>query len=616
MWIRTVFLLLLALSLPMPRAAAQRYVVYDLGPGTAFAINNQSQVVGDTGPFLWQNGMRSSLGNSGTAFAINNLGQIAGQANGHAFFYDGTTIYDLGTFGGATSVAYGLNDGGQITGMSMSAPDSQGNQYMRAFLHSGSGSLDPVLDDIGTLGGTTAYSMALNNAGQVAGAATTADGSTHAFFYDGTMHDLGTLPGGTYSEACAMNASGIVTGNALPAQGNYHAFMYNPALTPSFVDLGAITGGTDGYASAVNSAGLVAGYSEADGGVTEHGFVWDSTHGVRDLNKLLDPATGTGWTISWVYGINDAGQIVGTGFRNGVQEAFLLSPFALSSLTLTPSTVPGSKNVTGKVALSAPAPIAITVVLSNTNPAASAPSSLTIPQGASSKTFAITTTPVASSTTGTITATYLGANLSRTLTVAPPGPTKIGFSLNPVTGGTKTVTGKVTLQTPAAVDTSVTLSVLSGSEAIASLPASVTVPANTSFATFPITTNPVASLTPVQIQATVNGGSLTGTLNVRAPVPMSVAISPNPVPGGGSASVTVGLDAVPIADVAVTLTSNNPIVTFPGGVTTTTVTIPAGNKTYTFAGIISTISPASSTKVTISASADGVTKSSFLTVNQ
>src|SRR5262249_51645833 len=49
-----------------------------------------------------------------------------------------------------------------------------------------------------------------------------------------------------------------------------------------------------------------------------------------DLNSLL-PAN-SGWTLTAAYGLNDAGQIVGTGTYNGDPSAFLLTPTSLSSV--------------------------------------------------------------------------------------------------------------------------------------------------------------------------------------------------------------------------------------------------------------------------------------------
>ena len=43
-----------------------------------------------------------------------------------------------------------------------------------------------------------------------------------------------------------------------------------------------------------------------------------------DLNTLLP--TGSGWELAGAYGINDLGQIVGSGSINGQGHAFLMTP--------------------------------------------------------------------------------------------------------------------------------------------------------------------------------------------------------------------------------------------------------------------------------------------------
>lgn len=45
---------------------------------------------------------------------------------------------------------------------------------------------------------------------------------------------------------------------------------------------------------------------------------------MSDLNNLIDP--GSGWTLTGAYGINDSGQIVGSGLINDQQHAFVMSP--------------------------------------------------------------------------------------------------------------------------------------------------------------------------------------------------------------------------------------------------------------------------------------------------
>src|SRR6185503_2738093 len=94
-------------------------------------------------------------------------------------------MQNLGTLGGTESLAFMINEAGDVLGDSLIA----GNQYYRSFiLRNG------LMTDLGTLGGNwnTAYDM--NNLGHVVGEAETAAGTTMPFIWrNGVMTDLNTL---------------------------------------------------------------------------------------------------------------------------------------------------------------------------------------------------------------------------------------------------------------------------------------------------------------------------------------------------------------------------------------------------------------------------------------
>ena len=96
-------------------------------------------------------------------------------------------------------------------------------------------------------------------------------------------------------------------------------------------------------------------------------------------------------------------------------------PPTLSSLTLNPTSVVGGlQSSTGTVTLSAPAPAGgATVLLSSSNGAASVPSSVFVPAGATSATFTVNTSIVLISTSATISASYNGTTRTATLGVLP-----------------------------------------------------------------------------------------------------------------------------------------------------------------------------------------------------
>ena len=77
------------------------------------------------------------------------------------------------------------------------------------------------MTDLGTLGGVTVSAHGINDAGQVVGESDTAAGAQHAFITGPNgvgMTDLGTL-GGDYSDAYGINDAGQVVGWSDTAAG-------------------------------------------------------------------------------------------------------------------------------------------------------------------------------------------------------------------------------------------------------------------------------------------------------------------------------------------------------------------------------------------------------------
>lgn len=78
-----------------------------------------------------------------------------------------------------------------------------------------------------------------------------------------------------------------------------------------------------GEAVSINNFGEVVGGGVRIGSPDAHSFIWKN--GVMsDLNDLVVP--NSGWVFFGANAINDSGQIAGTGYLNGVQKAFLLTP--------------------------------------------------------------------------------------------------------------------------------------------------------------------------------------------------------------------------------------------------------------------------------------------------
>jgi probable HAF family extracellular repeat protein len=237
----------------------------------------------------------------------------------------------------------GINNRGQIALWASGATNDRALRYTP----------DLGLQDLGSLGGgDSGVRGGINLSGQVAGSSDRGNGTTGAYRYsDGVgMIDLGTL-GGANSYGHDINDAGSVTGRAQAADGIFHAFLYQDGV--GMVDLGA------GAGYAVNNRGVVAGFAngwilpvlyvdetvlhlpkgfsfgpyslndlnDANVMVGEAGsraFIGTLEEGVIDLNTLIDPDSG--WILTRAYGINNLGQIVGSGSFEGRGMAVLLNP--------------------------------------------------------------------------------------------------------------------------------------------------------------------------------------------------------------------------------------------------------------------------------------------------
>ncbi|MGA8607830.1 MAG: hypothetical protein WB616_13160 [Candidatus Sulfotelmatobacter sp.] len=335
----------------------QNGIVTDLGtlPGAdncsgANGINARGEIVGSsenaeidplTGvnqsrPVRWKDGQIADLGTlggyEGTANSINNRGQVAGTATNaiadplacfglgtqcRAFLWQDGVMKDLGTLGGPDALAVLINERGQIAGM---ANTSSSPSPACGFLPL---TTDPFLwqngkmTDLGTLGGTCGFPLALNNRGQVIGASNLAgDLTAHAFLWpgtDGKMQDLGTL-GGSFSNANAINEKGDVVGysNVL-GDGSELAFLWRGGV---LTNLGSLDGDPCSTANAINSKGQVVGISTAtcDYSTGRRAFLWEKGSMV-DLNALIPPESGMQLTLAET--INDRGEIAVNGTPSG-----------------------------------------------------------------------------------------------------------------------------------------------------------------------------------------------------------------------------------------------------------------------------------------------------------
>jgi hypothetical protein len=154
------------------------------------------------------------------------------------------------------------------------------------------------------------------------------------------------------------------------------------------------------------------------------------------------------------------------------------------------------------------------VTLSSDTSAASIPAKVTIPSGATSSSFSIASSPVSAKTVATINASR-GASLSATITLNPAGLSGLEVSTAKVKiNGSALAT--VTLDSPAGPQGAI-IALASSNAGVASVPATVIVPAGAKSAAFNITAGTISTETAVTISATLNGVTKTVPISVVVP---------------------------------------------------------------------------------------------------
>jgi probable HAF family extracellular repeat protein len=280
------------------------------------------------------------------AFAINDSGQVVGYADSgggrRAFLHSGSgplvSTDNLGTLGGPSSYVFshGINNSGQVAGYS----SISGNSGYHAFRTAANQPINPATDDLGTLVSGASLAFAINDSGQVVGRSEAIGGyyDNHAFRtapnspINPAIDDLGTF-GGSQSVALDINNSGQVVGwadTSISVDGDQvrMAFLHSGSGPLVSTDnLGTLGVDQTSMATAINNLGTVVGVCNPIhyyGGPTQRAFIYRAGGPMQDLNSLI--SQDSGWVLTYASDINDLGQIVGQGLLGGQNRAFRLDP--------------------------------------------------------------------------------------------------------------------------------------------------------------------------------------------------------------------------------------------------------------------------------------------------
>lgn len=310
-------------------------------------------------------------GSSSQAYGINDAGQVVGKADTssgfrHAFLWDQGTMNDLGTVDGYSySSAYKINNVGQVIGSASIELEPAPDSPILALLWDQGAQNSP--QDLGSLGGNRSDPIGINNRGDVVGLSSLDDSTYYrAFLWSkGNMRNLGTLPntGGCSPYPFFIFGTSINNKRQIVGQSENCAFLWERGtmraissdwFAPRDInERGQVVGqGSEGatlwtlsdgtkkslgtlgppntyisWAHAINNRGrIVGGTYGFDGFVPSnpyHAFLWTNDT-IKDLNSLI-PAD-SGWELQTAQDINNFGKIVGYGKHNGQTKAFLLTP--------------------------------------------------------------------------------------------------------------------------------------------------------------------------------------------------------------------------------------------------------------------------------------------------
>jgi len=246
--------------------------------------------------------------------------------------------------GAGNSVAYGINDQGEIAGayntttaqrpfrsvrrvgfqeLALPAGSNGGIAFAMNELGeaagyvSGTAGIRPAwwtrrgeVQVLQSAGNAPAQALDLNDRGDVVGVSGREPQAAVLWRLKGGIFRLGTLPGFTHSQAVAISENGSIAGlatgvGAFPNRSR--AVLWQPGGL-AIQDLGVLAGGTDSRARDVNNRGEVVGRSTSTQG--SRAFIWTAATGMLDLNTVV-PVPGLVMTDA--LSVNKRGDILVMG---------------------------------------------------------------------------------------------------------------------------------------------------------------------------------------------------------------------------------------------------------------------------------------------------------------
>ena len=453
-------------------------------------------------------------------------------------------------------------------------------------------------------GGSSTATVTLNGPAGPGGSQVSVTSSSSSATVPATV----TISAGATSATLAIATSPVTTAVsatitcALGGETKSATLTINPAgLASLTVSPASVVGGN-------SSTGTAALNGPAPAGGTSISLASNSTNSTApaSVSVAAGASSATFAIMTTAVPSNTTATITGT--LGAVQKSATLTidAAAIIGLTVSPTSVIGGNSSTGTVTLNGTAPHGgMSCSLASGSTSAIVPSSVTVPDGASSATFPIETLGVSTAVNATITASQGTVSKTATLTVVPAVLSNLTVSPTTVVGGTS-ASGTVTLS-GLAPSGGLILS-LGSSTSDVKVPPSVTIASGTLSASFPISTTSVSSSVSATITATQGGTSKVAILTVNPLALASLSLYPVSVTGGSTSTGTVMLNgpAGP-GGVVVALASSLTAATCPSS-----VTISAGQSNASFT--VATSAVKAQVSVTITAKLNSVSQTANLMI--
>lgn len=309
--------------------------------GTSLLTGNQQRRA-----FIWRAGEMEDLGtlgggHSSNSWPPNDRGEVAGNAElatadplsadicgfgtdraCRGYVWRDGSMRSLPSLGGSNSLAAAINNRGQVFGAAETEQLTDCGYLPRQFLPVvwERFAVAQVLPLVGDDQNGSAYTG--NRRGQIIGFTERCNANAHAVMWqDGVAIDLGNL-GGTTAYAFGINERGQVTGfSTLADESLFHAFLWKGG---AMADIGTLPGDVASIGNTISDDGVIVGDS-FDSAFNSRAFVWKDGR-MTDLNTLVSSKSPLNLTSA--IHINARGQITGTGRDKitGVPHAFLATP--------------------------------------------------------------------------------------------------------------------------------------------------------------------------------------------------------------------------------------------------------------------------------------------------